>query len=77
MSKLRRSKINAKQKNVPKKTEGKKATKPNEGLFQDLATIKPPKSLDVTVTKPHWQLIVDERTNIEFSSYHETKAGMA
>ena len=61
---------------MPKKTKGKKATRPNERLFQDLATVKAPKSLNVTVTRPHWQLLVDERTNMKFSSHHETKDGM-
>ena len=66
----------AKQKIMPKKTKGKKASRPNERLFQDLATVKAPKSLNVTVTRPHWQLLVDERTNMKFSSHHETKSGM-
>ena len=73
-SKAKQSK--AKQNNVPKKTKGKKATRPNERLFQDLATVKAPKSLDMTVTMPHWQLLVDEWTNMKFSSHHETKSGM-
>jgi len=66
----------AKQKIVQKKTEAKKATRPNERLFQYLAMIKAPKSLDMTVTRPHWQLIVNERKTMKFSSHHETKAGM-
>ena len=61
---------------MPKKTKGKKASRPNERLFQDLATVKAPKSLDVAVTRPHWQLLVDERTNMKFSSHRETKSGM-
>ena len=36
----------AKQKNIPKITEGKKADVPNGGLFMDLATIKVPQSVN-------------------------------
>ena len=39
----------AKKKIIPKKTEGKKASRPNERLFQDLATVKAPKALNITV----------------------------
>jgi len=47
--------------NCSEEKEGKKTTKPKKRLFQDLATIEAPKSLDVTVTRLHWQLLVDAR----------------
>ena len=64
----------AKQKNVPHKTAGSKAEKPNERLFHDLATVKPPPSLNMSIGKPVWQLLVDEATGMKFSSFHATKA---
>ena len=63
----------AKQKIVPKKTEGKKAEKPNGRLLSDIATVKAPKSLNIKVGKPQWHLLVDEATNMKFSSFHEKK----
>ena len=49
---------NDKQKN-PKRIEQK--PKPNKGayIYIDIATLKNPKELDVTVTKPHWKTDID------------------
>ena len=70
------AKAKAKQKIVLKRMSRKKASRPNERLFQDLATVKAPKALKITVTRPYWQMIVDERTNMKFLSHHETKDSM-
>ena len=48
------AKAKAKQKIVPKKTSGNKASRSNERLFQDLATVKAPKALKITVIRRHW-----------------------
>ena len=70
------AKAKAEQKIVLKRMSRKKASRPNERLFQDLATVKVPEALNITVTRPYWQMIVDERTNMKFLSHHETKDGM-
>ena len=64
----------AKQKNVPKQSEHKPATKGEGRIYTDIATVKKPKNEDVTVTKPHWQVMVDERTGHKTSVFHEKKS---
>jgi len=63
----------AKQKIVPKKTEGTKAEKPNGRIFSDIATVKAPKSLKLVVARPQWHLMVDEATGMKFSAFYEKK----
>jgi len=65
----------AKQKNVPKASEHIPATTNNERIFLDIATLR--KNADgPNVTKPNWRIMVDERTQLKFSDFFETKNGM-
>ena len=66
----------AKQKNVPKVSEGQKAMDPDERLFQDVATVKARQGLKAKVTRPQWQNIVDERTDVIFPVLFKTKDGI-
>jgi hypothetical protein len=65
----------AKQKNVPKELEHKPADKDANQIFLDIATVKKLKNVP-NVTKPNWQIMVDERTGMKFSDFYETKDGM-
>ena len=68
--------LKAKQKSVPKESEGEKATEPNGRVFQDLATVKAPEKSGIRVGRPNWQMIVDEHTEMKFSAHHETKSAI-
>jgi hypothetical protein len=65
----------AKQKNVPSVSEHVKSTENNGRIFLDIATIKEPSSGE-RASKPHWRIIVDERTGLKFSDFFPTKNGM-
>jgi hypothetical protein len=47
---------------------------PGERIFTDIASIRA--SAGIKVSKPHWCIKVDERTQLKFSSFHENKDGM-
>ena len=49
---------------------------PNDLINLDISTIKAPKGVNVTVTKPNWRLIIDQRTQMKFSEFFATKDGM-
>ena len=66
----------AKQKNLPTHGEHVPSKNSNERIFIDQATVKAPKALKVTVTKPNWRILVDERTQLKMSDFYETKDGM-
>ena len=66
----------AKQKNLPSHGEHVLSAESNGRVFLDLSTVKPPGHLNVRVTKPHWRIIVDERTQLKVSDFFETKNGM-
>gem|GEM_PF-6951265 len=66
----------AKQKNLPSHGEHVLSAESNGRVFLDLSTVKPPSHLNVRVTKPHWRIIVDERTQLKVSDFFETKNGM-
>jgi hypothetical protein len=65
----------AKQKNVSKNSDHQPATMTNERIFLDIATLKSPPE-GPNVTKPNWRIMVDERTQLKFSDFFETKNGM-
>jgi hypothetical protein len=65
----------AKQKNVPKDSDHEPATGSDRRIFLDIATIKKTKKGPL-VTKPNWQLMVDEQTRLKFSNLFQTKNGM-
>ena len=45
----------------------------NERVYHDLATVKAPSDVAEKVSKPVWQLLVDEATGLKFSTFHKTK----
>jgi hypothetical protein len=65
----------AKQKNVPKESEHAPASKGENRIFLDIATVKQPKD-GSKVYKPNWRIMVDERTGMKFLDFFETKSGM-
>ncbi|MGH7955289.1 MAG: reverse transcriptase domain-containing protein [Gloeomargaritales cyanobacterium] len=65
----------AKQKNVSKDSNHKPARSNAERLFLDISTIKS-KDDDIKPTKSNWRVMVDERTNLKFSNFFESKDGM-
>ena len=38
--------------------------------------LKVPAGIMVTVTKPHWMMVVNERNEIKWSNFFQTKNGM-
>ena len=66
----------AKQKNLPTHREHVPSKESNERIFLDLATVKAPKALKVTVSKPNWRILVDKKTQFKISDFYETKDGM-
>ena len=65
----------AKQKNVVKASEHVTSKDVNGRVHLDLATIKS-KTGFPKPTRSNWVIMVDERTQLKFSSFHETKNGM-
>ena len=48
----------------------------NKRIHVDLSLVKAQKLLNVTVTKPHWRMLVDERTEMKWSNFYATKDEM-
>jgi hypothetical protein len=65
----------AKQKNVSNNSDHITAKKNNKRIFLDIATLRSPPE-GPNVTKPNWRIMVDERTQLKFSDFFETKNGM-
>ena len=66
----------AKQKNVVKYNPTHEIADPeNLRLFLDIAWFKSPKGMPI-ITKRYWRMMVDERTQLKFSEFFETKDGM-
>ena len=65
----------AKQKNVPKESDHEPSKVANERIYMDISTIKAPED-GPKVTKPNWHIMVDEKTQLKFSHFYETKNGM-
>ena len=42
-------------------------------MYHNLATVKAPSEISEKVSKPNWQLMVDEATGMKFSSFHKNK----
>ena len=67
----------AKQKNIPKIIDHVSASEVNGRMHLDLSTVKPPEhQKDIKLTRRNWCMIIDEKTGMKFSSFHETKNGM-
>jgi hypothetical protein len=65
----------AKQKSVPKKNKHVPTTENNGQIYLDIATVKII-NYGPTVFKPNWRILVDKRTNLKFSDFYKTKAGI-
>jgi hypothetical protein len=65
----------AKQKNVPKKSEHVPSKETTGRIYLDIATVKKIKD-GPSVSKPHWRIVVDKKTNLKFSNLFQTKGGM-
>ena len=74
----------AKQKNVPKSSTHQVAGNAGERIFLDVSTVKQPAVLgggeavgeDRKLNKSNWRIMVDEKTQLKFSNFFETKSGM-
>jgi len=56
-------------------SEGRKATKPNHGVYLDQMTIKPPASVKITIRNKNMRLIVDEYTSMSFADFNQKMNG--
>ena len=50
-------------------------TIPNERVYHNLATVKAPIDVTEKVSKPVWQLFVNEATGLKFLTFHKAKDG--
>jgi hypothetical protein len=64
----------AKQNAVPKCSTHVPSTENNGRMFLDIVPIKRIKDGPL-VAKPNWCIVVEERTNLKFSSFYKTKGG--
>ena len=65
----------AKQKNVPKVHLGEPLKDGEHRVFLDISSVKHVTGQPKTI-KPNWRIIVDERTQLKFSDFFDTKNGM-
>ena len=65
----------AKQKNVPKLSEGEPAKPGENRIYLDISTVKQKKD-HPKPTRPNWRIMVDERMQLKFSNFFKTKNGM-
>ena len=68
----------AKQKNVSKESEAKKATKPGGRIYLDLSkvTVRKDDGTEFELNKKNWKTMVDEATGKKWCDFTETKSGM-
>ena len=64
--------VKAKQKLVPQARRAPRLTILKERLYHELAAVQAPADVVEKVSKPNWQIIVDEATGMKFSSFHLT-----
>jgi hypothetical protein len=65
----------AKQKSLPRHPETPPSTKNESHIYLDIATIKKTEN-GPKVHKGNWRIMVDERTQLKFSDFFDTKNGM-
>ncbi len=65
----------AKQNNVPKDSLHQVTTVNAARVFLDIVQVNGPEK-GPTVTKPNWWIIVDERTQLKFSDFFNSKRNM-
>ena len=69
------AKAKAKQKNLTKDSDHEPSTESNGRIYMDQMTLRAPKEATTVVTKPNWLMMVDEKTKMKFSTFHQTKSG--
>ena len=63
------------EKQKERNSDHQEAKKPGEHVFLDLLSVKHKKNMP-KVTKGQWRFMIDEKTRLKFSSFHETKDKM-
>ena len=58
--------VKAKQKSIPEESGAEKTVEPNNRLYHNISTIKAPADANVTISKPVWSMLTDERTLMRF-----------
>ena len=75
----------AKQKNLVKgewklvrfrENRKQRAANPNERIYLDISSVKSNKAKRIFPRRPHWCILVDERTGMKFSHFFNSKNGM-
>ena len=66
----------ARQKNVPKESSGEPATKPGQKVYLDVFSVKGEKDGPAVNAKRHGRMLVDDRSDMGFLKFFETKDGM-
>ena len=66
----------AKQKNVTKSRDHVPADNDYGRILLDISTIMIPKEVKMSVTKPHWRIMVDERTGLKLSGLFQANNGI-
>jgi hypothetical protein len=70
----------AKQKPLPQVSHNKPLGEGERRVHLDLSTLKPRQTKkgekQVTISKPHWQILVDGQTQLKWSNFFATKDGM-
>ena len=66
----------ARQNNVPKESGHVPATKNGERVFLDLSTVKQQDGVRSKPRSQNWRMVVDERTQLKFSTFHDKKDDM-
>ena len=64
-----------KQKNVTRPSDHVPAKENCGRIFLYISTIKSPKYIRVSLTKPHWRTVLDVKTGLKFSDF-QAKNGM-
>ena len=46
----------------------------NGKIYLDISSVKVPKLMNVNITKPHWLMMVDEKTDMKWSTFYAKKS---
>ena len=74
----------ARQKNLPRRILSRQVVRMNVPISSevngkvnlDISTIKAPKGVKVTVTRPQWRMLTGQRTQMKFSAFYQKKSDM-
>ena len=73
---MRRVQQSKRSKNLTKSSDHVPAKKNCGRIFLDISAFKSPKQINVSVTKPHWGIMVDERISLKLSYFFQVNNGM-